>query len=99
MGAVGGILALANIAPDECVQIQKFIDEKNFQEALKLQLRLLTANKAVTAKYGIAGLKAAMDMLGYFGGKPRTPLNILNSAELDDLKSILINSNIIKNLN
>jgi 4-hydroxy-2-oxoglutarate aldolase len=28
----------------------------------------------VTTKYGIAGLKHAMDLNGYYGGPPRLPL-------------------------
>jgi len=35
---------------------------------------MIPVNKAVTAIYGIAGLKTALDMLGYFGGEPRAPL-------------------------
>jgi 4-hydroxy-2-oxoglutarate aldolase len=60
VGAVGGILALANIAPAECVRIQKLFEEGNHREALQLQKRLLPANKAITAQYGVPGLKAAI---------------------------------------
>jgi 4-hydroxy-2-oxoglutarate aldolase len=95
-GAVGGILALANIAPNECVQIQKLVEEGKHTEALDLQKRILPVNKAITAKYGVAGLKAAMDMLGYFGGEPRSPLSKLNDAEKEQLKQILVNSGLLK---
>src|SRR3989339_1582628 len=89
-GAVGGILALANIAPNECVQIQKFVEDGKHTEALELQKRMLPVNKAITAKYGVAGLKAAMDMLGYFGGEPRSPLSVLSESDNLQLKQILI---------
>ena len=46
-------------------------------------------NKAVASKYGVPGLKAALDMLGYFGGEPRSPLAPLGDREREDLKSIL----------
>ena len=94
-GAVGGILALANIAPNECVQIQKFVEEGKHSQALELQKRMLPVNKAITAKYGVAGLKAAMDMLGYFGGEPRAPLSVLNDADTEQLKQILVNAKLI----
>lgn len=94
-GAVGGILALANIAPNECVQIQKYVEEGKHTEALELQKRMLPVNKAITAKYGVAGLKAAMDMLGYFGGEPRSPLSKLNNADKEQLKQILVNSGLL----
>jgi 4-hydroxy-2-oxoglutarate aldolase len=94
-GAVGGILALANIAPDECIQIYNLMREKNFERALEIQNRMIPVNRAVTAKYGVAGLKAAMDMMGYFGGNPRLPLEPLNEAQLIELKMILKKASLI----
>jgi 4-hydroxy-2-oxoglutarate aldolase len=88
-GAKGGILALANIAPDECVELQKLFDEGKHAEASALQKKLIPVNKAVTSKYGVPGLKAALDMLGYFGGEPRSPLASLGESERGDMKSIL----------
>ena len=95
-GAKGGILALANVAPDECVQIQKFVEDGKHNDALELQKRMLPVNKAITAKYGIAGLKAAMDMLGYFGGEPRAPLLALNDSDKQQIKQILVNAELLK---
>ncbi len=94
-GAIGGILALANIAPNECVQIQKFVEDGKHTEALELQKKMLPVNKAITAKYGVAGLKAAMDMLGYFGGEPRSPLSKLNDDDKEQLRKILVSSGLI----
>ena len=74
LGCVGGVLALANIAPQICVRIYQLVQEGNFEETKKLQLKMIPVNQAVTATYGVPGLKAAMDMLGYFGGDPRQPL-------------------------
>ena len=95
-GADGGILALANIAPNECIQIQKFVDEGKHKEALELQKKMLPVNKAITAKYGVAGLKAAMDTLGYFGGEPRSPLSVLNDSGKQELKQILITADLLR---
>ena len=95
-GAVGGILALANIAPDECIQIYNLMREKNYERALEIQNRMIPVNKAVTAKFGVAGLKAAMDMMGYFGGSPRLPLEPLSEAQLIELKMILKKASLIE---
>ena len=95
VGAVGGILALANIAPNECVRIQKFVEEGNHTEALKLQQKLLPVNKVITAKYGVAGLKAALDMLGYFGGEPRLPLSPLQESDKEILKQVLTEAGLL----
>ena len=88
-GANGGILALANIAPDHCYQIYKYYREKNFDKALEIQNSMIPVNKAITSKFGVAGLKAAMDLVGYFGGHPRMPLEPLNDAQILELKMIL----------
>jgi len=42
--------------------------------AAELQRRASPAAVAVTAKYGVPGLKYAMDLNGYYGGPPRLPL-------------------------
>jgi len=95
-GADGGILALANIAPDECLQLYiHYIANKN-KEALELQNRLIPVNKAVTTRFGVAGLKAAMDLLGYDGGNPRLPLEPLNEAQTIELKIILKHASLIE---
>ncbi|HHV65703.1 MAG TPA: 4-hydroxy-tetrahydrodipicolinate synthase [Peptococcaceae bacterium] len=89
VGATGGTLALANIFPNECARIVELFETGNKDEALQLQSRLIASNSAVTVKYGIAGLKAAMDMMGLYGGNPRLPLLPLGEAEKADLKAIL----------
>jgi len=95
-GAIGGILALANIAPDQCLQIFNFIRERNFEKALEIQNRMIPVNRAVTSKFGVAGLKAAMDLMGYFGGNPRLPLEPLSEAQLIELKMILKKASLIE---
>jgi len=88
-GATGAIVALANVAPRECVQIQTHVKSKNYFEALGLQQKTIPLNKLITTQYGVAGLKAAMDMLGYFGGEPRAPLLPLSDEAKIDLKNVL----------
>lgn len=95
-GAVGGILALADIAPDQCLDIYYFFKEKKFEEALEIQNRMIPVNRAVTSKFGVAGLKAAMDLLGYYGGLPRQPLEPLIEAQTIELKIILKNASLIE---
>jgi len=89
LGVQGGILALANIAPAECVKVLNLVKENKLDKARKLYTKLIPTNKAVTAKYGIPGLKAAMDKLGYYGGKPRKPLIPLEDEEKEELFTTL----------
>jgi 4-hydroxy-2-oxoglutarate aldolase len=64
-------------------------------EARALQGQLTPLAKAVTTTYGIGGLKIAMDLTGYFGGDPRSPLKRPDSKAESELKDLLdqINSN------
>jgi len=88
VGAVGGILAVANAVPQECVQIQNLFDKGKMKEARALQNRLTPLAKAVTTRYGIGGLKMAMDLTGYFGGNPRSPLKKPGKEVEEELKKL-----------
>jgi 4-hydroxy-2-oxoglutarate aldolase len=92
MGAVGGILAVANVVPQECVQIQTLFNKGKTDEARALQNRLTPLARAVTTKYGIGGLKMAMDLAGYFGGNPRLPLKKPGKDVEEELKRLLSSS-------
>ncbi len=74
VGAIGGIMALANIAPDKCLSIYKEYFSGNIEKAHHLQLELISVNTAVTSKWGVPALKAAMDHLGLYGGPARKPI-------------------------
>lgn len=89
LGCPGGILALANVAPENCVKIFEWVKDGLFDRARDLQLQMIPVNQAITATYGIAGLKAAMDMVGYFGGEPRFPLFPVSEKEKSELRDIL----------
>jgi 4-hydroxy-2-oxoglutarate aldolase len=89
LGAVGGVLALANVAPEACVRIQSLLKQGDLEAARRLQLRMLPVNTAVTATYGVPGLKAALDMLGYYGGDPRSPLLPASDKERGEIREIL----------
>jgi 4-hydroxy-2-oxoglutarate aldolase len=95
LGCVGGVLALANVAPLQCVKIYELVKEGNFEAAKKLQLKMLPVNQAITATYGVPGLKAAMDMLGYFGGQPRPPLLPASEKEKSEIRAILVKASLL----
>lgn len=90
LGCKGGILALANIVPEKCVEIQQLIQAGKLSEAKALQLRMIPVNHATTTTYGISGLKYAMDLLGYKGGKTRLPLLPLKQEEKEKIRNILV---------
>ena len=73
-GATGAILAVGCVVPEICVAIHKAFNNGEEQRASDLQAKLTPLATAVTTKYGIGGLKAALDLAGYKGGAVRAPL-------------------------
>jgi 4-hydroxy-2-oxoglutarate aldolase len=86
LGARGGILALANIAPQECVVIQRFFEDGEHEAAKRLQLRLMPLAHTIGSRFGISGLKAAMMLCGYYGGPPRPPLLPPTTEEIEAVR-------------
>ena len=95
LGATGGIMALANIAAGPLYDLQSALHSKATDRAHEIQQRLIPANLAITTRYGVAGLKAAMDLLGYYGGPPRLPLRPLRPGSRADLRAILNSAGLV----
>jgi len=89
VGAVGGIVAGANVVPDLCVQLYDLVQQKKHAEALALQRRLTPFARAVTTTFGPGGLKAAMDLAGYRGGRPRAPLPPATPEAVEAIRKLL----------
>jgi 4-hydroxy-2-oxoglutarate aldolase len=71
------------------VKIFDLVKAGDLDAARELQLKMIPVNQAVTAVYGVPGLKAAMDMRGYFGGDPRLPLLPSSEQERSEMEAIL----------
>ncbi len=89
LGATGGILALANVAPRETVTLYQAARSGRMDESRALNNRLVPVGVAVTGTYGVPGLKAALGMLGYTGGPPRSPLLPVSEEAVADIQGIL----------
>ena len=89
VGCVGGIVALANVLPEEVCRLMQLYNEGNMAEAKKLQLRLVEPNTAVTSGYGVPGLKAVLRCLrGIDTGCVRSPLQDLFDKDIERVKLI-----------
>jgi 4-hydroxy-2-oxoglutarate aldolase len=95
MGAVGMVAALANIAGKALREVLDAFDKRDLALAREKQLKLVDINRAVTSSYGVAGLKAAMDMMGYYGGPVRPPLINLEASQREGLRSLLIEASLL----
>lgn len=91
VGAVGAVCALANIAGEKLCHLVSLYKQGRREEALALQYQLIGVNTAVTATYGIPGLKYCLDLLpGFVGGSPRLPLTSLTDPNQQaDMRAIL----------
>ena len=82
MGAPGGVISLANVFPEITCKLYDLTAGKQYEEAFKLNERVIQLNKAVSGTGGVAAVKYAMDLAGLYGGLPRLPLLPLG----DDVK-------------
>jgi len=88
-GAIGGILAVGCVAPKLCVAIYKAVASGDDETAKELQDKLTPLANAVTMKYGIGGLKAAVGMIGLYGGSVRAPLEDASEDARQDIARLL----------
>lgn len=89
MGASGAILAVANAAPEVPAEIFRLFRAGKKDEARRLQLDLVPLNRALMETYGIAGLKYAQDLRGYYGGPARLPLLQVADAAKAEIAGLL----------
>jgi 4-hydroxy-2-oxoglutarate aldolase len=87
--ATGAILAVGCVVPEICLEIFNANETGDGKRAAALQEKLTPLAAAVTTKYGIGGLKAALDMNGYRGGKVRAPLQMPDDHAREELAYLL----------
>jgi 4-hydroxy-2-oxoglutarate aldolase len=73
-GAGGGVLAIAAVLPGLCMDIFDLARNQRHAEALALQRRITPISRLLGSMHGVAGLKYALDQIGYIGGPTRPPL-------------------------
>jgi 4-hydroxy-2-oxoglutarate aldolase len=97
VGAQGAVAALANVAPRECVALYDAFRAGRHDEARALQFRFIQLNAAVTTRWNVPGLKAALEELnqGYYGGAPRLPLRPLGNEDRAALRQVMQQAKVI----
>jgi 4-hydroxy-2-oxoglutarate aldolase len=89
MGARAGVLAVACCAPRPVAALFRAFQEGDHPRALRLQRAITPLATAVTATYGVPGLKRALELAGFKGGLPRAPLLPAPPAADDELIRLL----------
>jgi 4-hydroxy-2-oxoglutarate aldolase len=95
LGASGGILAIANVAPRECCEIWRLARAGQWAEARDVLVRISPLASGISGRYGIGGLKAAVDLLGYYGGTPRGPLAAPDADGVEEIREILATAGLL----
>lgn len=89
LGAVGGILAVADFAADTAVAIAEAFARGDKAAAGGAQEQLTPLHKTIVGQWGPAGVKAAMDAVGLEGGPVRPPLKDLNDKHVGQINKLL----------
>jgi len=89
LGAAGGVVSLANAFPEPpCELIERF-NAGDLEGAKRLHYRLFALNQAVSGSHGVAGVKCAMDLAGFYGGDPRKPLLPLKAEGKESIRKAI----------
>lgn len=89
VGASGAILAISCIFPDACVELYEAAGQGDTERVEQLKKHAILPAANLATKFGIAGIKCAMDRLGYHGGAPRAPLLPINGGAKQEIEAIL----------
>lgn len=96
MGACGGTTAASILYPNSCQKILAAFKERDMDTAMDLQSRLTPVSDAITTRWGIPALKAALESRGMVGGRCRLPLLPLADEIRREVLEILDKSDLDK---
>jgi dihydrodipicolinate synthase/N-acetylneuraminate lyase len=76
IGANGAMMWLGNVAPELAVEIVRLGHQGKFNPAREKQAAASRLD-GVIIKYGVAGVKASLELLGWEGMRPRSPETVV----------------------
>lgn len=89
LGCQGGVVGVACYAPGLCVQLVREFQQGHRAAAGQLQERITPLDKEIVGKLGPAGVKAAMDAVGLYGGPVRPPLAPISTADRERVSALV----------
>lgn len=89
IGVKAAVMAVANCAPSECVEVQTLFDSGERVSSFELYKKIYPLNACVTGKLGVSALKHACNMRSYHAGYPSAPLLPLTDAQKLQVESIV----------
>jgi 4-hydroxy-2-oxoglutarate aldolase len=95
LGVPGGVISIANALPEACCDLYRLFIEGKYDQARILHFRLSRLNQAVSGAWGVAGVKASMDIMGFKGGHPRHPLRAVTNEAAEKIKRQIVKEGFI----
>jgi dihydrodipicolinate synthase/N-acetylneuraminate lyase len=95
VGAVGGIVAVANMAPGPSGELFRAFKAGRSSEAGRLQQQIGPIHIEIVGAIGVPGVKVALDFLNYRGGDPRPPIRPLAERGRMEVRESLIRSGLL----
>jgi len=86
LGVPGGVISVANVLPAPCCELYRLFTQGRYDQAKVLAFRLSRLNDAISGAWGVAGVKAAMDMTGFKGGRTRHPLRAVTAEAAEKIR-------------
>jgi len=95
IGSAGGILALGLISAREFCDVYALARGGRWDEAREIAKRMMVLDRGIAGRYGIGGLKAALELQGFYGGPCRPPLGTPDGDAIDDIKEVLATAGLL----
>jgi 4-hydroxy-2-oxoglutarate aldolase len=96
LGAKGGVVSLANAFPAPCCELYEACKAVDLDKARRLHYMLIKLNKSVSGSFGVAGVKYAAEVAGYYGGDPRKPLLPLTEEGRQSIRKAIEDAGLLK---
>lgn len=88
-GGTGGVLSAANYFPNLCAKLCQVVKKDGLVQARTYHAQLKMLVEMTGGRNGVAGVKATMNLMGYYGGFPRQPIQPCTDCLLAEVKSCL----------
>ncbi|MBI2161312.1 MAG: dihydrodipicolinate synthase family protein [Candidatus Rokubacteria bacterium] len=95
IGSSGGIVALGLISAREFCDVYALARAGRWDEAREIAARMMAADRGIAGRYGIGGLKAALDLQGFYGGPCRQPLGTPDGDTIADITEVLATAGLL----
>jgi 4-hydroxy-2-oxoglutarate aldolase len=95
IGAAGGILGIANLAPGPCGEIFQAFKAGRSSEAGRIQQVMGPVHNEIVGAIGVPGVKVGLDLLGLSGGDPRPPVRPLSEKGRDGVRDVLAKAGLL----